>query len=268
MTCSYCYKGFVLPGEPKGSMEGQDYFTPAPNGATQRTKAIVLLTDVFGLPLPNPRILADHLAEHVDVDVWVPDFFNGKPPFDANKLEPLMPDRAGAKLSWRDVGLFVFKVLPSIPGFIASRPSVVDPRVHEAGFIKKIKAEKGYERIGAVGYCFGGSMAGRLGSTDSVNTIVIAHPSGLTPAQVRAIKVPSCWVLAEEDMSFKDKDVQAARDILKEQEEKPDHVDYEFKIWKGTAHGFAVRPNLKVPDVKAGYEGALDQTVAWFKKTL
>ena len=36
----------------------------------------------------------------------------------------------------------------------------------------------------------------------------------------------------------------------------------------GTAHGFAVRPNLEVPDVKAGYEGALDQTVAWFKKTL
>ena len=36
----------------------------------------------------------------------------------------------------------------------------------------------------------------------------------------------------------------------------------------GTAHGFAVRPNLKVPEVKAGYEGALDQTVAWFKKTL
>jgi hypothetical protein len=167
-----------------------------------------------------------------------------------------MPDRAGAKLSWRDVGLFVFKVLPSIPGFIASRPSVVDPRVHEAGvpsphalyrltraliiqFIKKIKAEKGYERIGAVGlalanaqctpqlmcsarYCFGGSMAGRLGSTDSVNTIVIAHPSGLTPAQVRAIKVgnstsnscppdgltrfspqvPSCWVLAEGNTLF------------------------------------------------------------------
>jgi hypothetical protein len=32
-------------------------------------------------------------------------------------------------------------------------------------------------------------MAGRLGSTDSVNTIVIAHPSFLTPAQIRAIKV-------------------------------------------------------------------------------
>ena len=36
----------------------------------------------------------------------------------------------------------------------------------------------------------------------------------------------------------------------------------------GTAHGFAVRPNLTVPEVKAGYEGGLEQTVAWFRKTL
>jgi len=77
MSCTYCYKGFVLPGEPKGSMVGLDYFTPAPNDAAQQSKAIILLTDVFGLPLPNPRIVADHLAEHVGVDVWVPDFFNG-----------------------------------------------------------------------------------------------------------------------------------------------------------------------------------------------
>jgi dienelactone hydrolase len=69
-------------------------------------------------------------------------------------------------------------------------------------------------------------------------------------------------------MSFKDQDVKTAQSIFKEQEEKPDHVDYEFNIWNGTAHGFAVRPNLEVPEVKAGYEGGLDQTVAWFKKTL
>ena len=88
-------------------------------------------------------------------------------------------------------------------------------------------------------------------------------------------------------MGFKDKEVKVAQSIFKEQEGKPDHVDYEFKIWNGkssllvhqgsphpirlctgTAHGFAVRPNLEVPEVKAGYEGGLDQTVAWFKKTL
>lgn len=266
MSCPDCYKGFVLPGEPQGSMVGPNYFTPARGDSSQPTKAIVLLTDIFGLPLPNPKIVADHLAEHVGVDVWVPDFFDGKPPFDVKDLEPHMPDRAGVKLKWTAIGLFVIKALLSAPKIVANRPTVVDLRVHE--FINKIKVEKGYERIGAVGYCFGGGIAGRIGSTDLVNTIVIAHPSGLKPAQIRAIKVPTSWLLAEDDMGFKSKDVKSAQSMFREREGRPDHVDYEFKIWNGTAHGFAVRPNLEVPEVKAGYEGGLDQTVAWFKKTL
>ncbi len=115
-------------------------------------------------------------------------------------------------------------------------------------------------------------MAGRLGSTDLVNTIVIAHPSNLKPDQIRAIKVnlprmfypphdliyvspqvPSSWALAEgksitvflfrcalhhslhitEDHCFKDKDVKTAEGVLKEQGEKPDHLDYEFRVYKG-----------------------------------
>lgn len=247
-------------------MVGPDYFTPARGDSTQPTKAIILLTDVFGLPMPNPKIVADHFAEQLGMDVWVPDFFEGKPPFDIKDLEPHMPDRAGVKLSWTKIGVIGFKVVVSLPKMIANRPAVVDPRVH--AFINKIKAEKGYERIGAVGYCFGGAMAGRLGSTGLVNTIVIAHPGNLKPAQIRAIRVPTSWLLAEDDMGFKEKDVKTAQAIFKEQEGKPDQVDYEFKTWPGTAHGFAVRPNLELPEVKAGYEGGLDQTVAWFKKTL
>lgn len=266
MSCTYCYKGFALPGEPKGTIVGQDYFAAAPNDEKQRTKAIVLLTDIFGLPLPNPRIMADQLAEQVGVDVWVPDYFNGKPPADVNSLEPLMPDRAGVKMGWFGILKFFFKIIPYIPRLIASRPSVVDARVHE--FIKKIKSEKGYERVGVVGYCFGGAMTGRLGSTDLVDTIVMAHPSRLCQTQIRAIRVPSSWALAEDDCHFKDKDIQTTRAILERQEEKVDHVDHEVTVYKGTAQGFAMRPNLKVPEVKAGYEGALDQTVAWFKKTL
>ena len=99
-------------------MVGPDYFIPAPSDATERPRAIVLLTDIFGLRLPNPRIIANHFTEHVGVDVWVPDYFNGafsliswyaflvvteprrtlpsgKLPMDANELEPLIPDRDG-----------------------------------------------------------------------------------------------------------------------------------------------------------------------------
>ena len=47
-----------------------------------------------------------------------------------------------------------------------------------------------------------------------------------------------------------------------------EHISFRSDVCVGTAHGFAMRPNMQVPEVKAGYEGALDQTVAWFKMTL
>ena len=65
-------------------------------------------------------------------------------------------------------------------------------------------------------------------------------------------QVPASWVLAEgkninfffrcalhrllhitDDQFFKDKDVKTAESIFKEQEEKPDHVDYEFRVYQG-----------------------------------
>jgi hypothetical protein len=36
-----------------------------------------------------------------------------------------------------------------------------------------------------------------------------------------------------EDHGFKEKDVKTAEGIFKEQEEKTDHVDYEFQVYKG-----------------------------------
>ena len=57
---------------------------------------------------------------------------SGKPLCDANDMEPLMPDRAGVKISWLTYGLFFVKALPYLPRFITNRPSVVDARVQEA----------------------------------------------------------------------------------------------------------------------------------------
>ena len=44
-----------------------------------------------------------------------------------------MPDRAGVKTRWLDVVKFVLKIIPNLPRLFASRSSVVDARVHEAG---------------------------------------------------------------------------------------------------------------------------------------
>ena len=135
-----------------------------------------------------------------------------------------MPDRAGVKTSWLTMGSLIFKALPSLPRFIANRPSVVDARVQEVwapsqsaifpspmnpdfySSSKRLRPRRVMKGLAPLGecygirdskapanvlarYCFGCSMAARLGSTESLNTIVVAHPSNLTPDQMRAIKV-------------------------------------------------------------------------------
>ena len=45
-------------------------------------------------------------------------------------------------------------------------------------------------------------MAGRLGSSDLVNTIVIAHPATLKPAQIQAIKVNLLRKIPSHDFTY------------------------------------------------------------------
>jgi dienelactone hydrolase len=46
-------------------------------------------------------------------------------------------------------------------------------------------------------YCFGGAVAIRTGSMDIFDSVVIAHPGNCSIEQIKAIKVPACWVCAE-----------------------------------------------------------------------
>jgi carboxymethylenebutenolidase len=81
-SCPDCVKGVQLDGEPTGSVfkfsdTGIDaYFAPGPQ-ETASTRCVFLLTNIFGLPLKNSKILADSIAREFGCDVWVPDLFNG-----------------------------------------------------------------------------------------------------------------------------------------------------------------------------------------------
>lgn len=109
---------------------------------------------------------------------------------------------------------FAFAMLPSIPNFIANRPSIVDKRIktvrpgphntmkHEVlililQFINKIKAEKKYDNVGVVGYCFGGAAVVRLAVVDIVDAAVVCHPGGFSIDLVDRLAVPTAWVCAE-----------------------------------------------------------------------
>lgn len=124
------------------------YFSAAPEGGSS-SNAVVLLTDVFGLPLKNNKILADELAKRVGCDVWVPDLFAGahplvvapcrvdvwipgSPPVTVDELEPYLPDQPGQTLSWGAKFRLIFLILSRAVKFFGVRPSVVDSRVTEA----------------------------------------------------------------------------------------------------------------------------------------
>ncbi|KAF8817127.1 alpha/beta-hydrolase [Phlegmacium glaucopus] len=269
MACPNCVEGEFLPGEPTGSINSDfqgAYYAPRPGDETSASKrTVLLLTDAFGLPLKNCRIMADELAKRLDCDVWIPDYFAGKPLFPVDAMKA--PGPAGVKVSFWDWLRLLSIIIPRLPNLLlTNRSSVTDRRLHS--FINLLKETKKYEKIGAVGYCFGGSSCVRLGGANLVNSIVICHPGRFTIDQVKAINIPTAWICAEEDMFFPDSLRLASEAVFAERKDKENYVDYELKVYNGTTHGFAARANLQVPELKKAHEDAFDQTVEWFKKTL
>ncbi|EJD35047.1 dienelactone hydrolase endo-1,3,1,4-beta-D-glucanase [Auricularia subglabra TFB-10046 SS5] len=260
MICEDCTKGFELDGEPTGALQGVEYgnaylASPA-DGATRSKNAVVLFTDIFGLALNNPKVLADQFAKALRVDVWVPDLFAGKPPVRVDELAPHTSPVPGAakKTLWQQLKWYSFMVRKG-PKLKQFRPEIVDPIVKQ--FLLKIKEQHGYERIGVVGYCFGGSLSLRLSSTDLIHGAVIAHPGGAPLDLVNAIKIPTVWLCAEEDTYFSSDARDAAERAMASRENPP----HELIVYPGTTHGFAARPALQYPRVKEAFEKAFAKTV-------
>ncbi|KAF8991051.1 dienelactone hydrolase endo-1,3,1,4-beta-D-glucanase [Cyathus striatus] len=265
MSCPDCFKGALLPGEPKGTINKDgSYLAAYPEGNLDRT--VVLLTDIFGLPVKNCKLMADEFSQSLGCDVWVPDMFAGIPPVSLSQVT--LPDQPGTKKTFWDRVKFIFTMLKCLPWFWRSRPAVAQQRVDD--FITKIKAEQGYKKVGAVGYCYGGTIAFRLAANRPkvLDAMVIAHPGPISLDYLKAISVPSSWACAEEDDSFPKEKRLKVEAILEQRKDSKDPVPYEFKDYNGTVHGFATRPNLTIPEVKAGYEGAFNQAVEWFKRYL
>ncbi|KZV80685.1 dienelactone hydrolase endo-1,3,1,4-beta-D-glucanase [Exidia glandulosa HHB12029] len=262
MVCENCIKGFELTGTPEGSIQPDgSYFHPRPaDSDAPTTSAVIFFTDVFGLKLNNPKVLADKMAKEIGVDVWVPDLFHGKPPFKVEDLEPYLGPVPGHKrTTWEFISM-VYTLLPKMPGLYSVRPKVTDKFVTE--YIQKLKKERGYTTIGVTGYCFGGGITLRFASGDLVDGAVIAHPSGVEAPLVKAIKRPTLWLCAEEDHALSDAVRKEAEQILASMKSSGGPW-YEFVDYEGTTHGFAARPALEYPKVKDAFEDSLTRTVTF-----
>ncbi|KAH7402145.1 dienelactone hydrolase [Phaeosphaeria sp. MPI-PUGE-AT-0046c] len=211
------------------------YISPPPSNTTSPTKALLYLTDIFGVPLAENRLLADSLASN-DYLVVMPDLFAG----DAIPLGSL---EAGLNLT----------------GWLAKHgPAEIDRIIGET--VEYMRGELGVQRIGGLGYCFGGKYVPRwLQGGERVDLGFIAHPSNLMEAEIEGVKEGLSIASGTLDDSFNATAKVRAEAILNKNK-----VTFQSNLYFGAPHGFAVRANISDPLQAYAKQASFVQAVSWF----
>jgi dienelactone hydrolase len=135
-----------------------------PPGRNTSAKALLYVTDIFGVPLLQNKLLADSLAAN-DYLVVMPDLFKG----DAISVEE------------QEAGLNLTDWIGQHP------PAEIDSIINTT--IEYMRSEFDVEKIGGLGYCFGGKYVPRfLTASGGIDVGFIAHPSSLTEQEIGGIK--------------------------------------------------------------------------------
>ncbi|OBZ68228.1 hypothetical protein A0H81_11842 [Grifola frondosa] len=152
-----CFSGVCHEGDPQGKIEqigGIECYVAIPTGEYPRDKVVLFLTDVFGIPLINNRLLVDDFARNGYRTV-MPDLFEGDP-MPSSELERAKVDRQ----AW------LGKHGPD------SWKAIVD------NVVAALK-ESGVTWIATTGYCYGAPPAFYLAFKNESHATAIAHPSRL-----------------------------------------------------------------------------------------
>ncbi|KAI0731408.1 alpha/beta-hydrolase [Earliella scabrosa] len=244
--CDKCFTGVRHEGEPEGKIEqigGVECYVGTPTGDYPKDKVVLFLSDVFGIPLVNNKLLVDDFARN-GYRTIMPDLFQGDAlPEDAMSRTDF--DRA----SW--IG--------------RHGPESWKPAVDAV--VSALQAE-GVTWIGTTGYCFGAPPAWYLAFKGASKVTVVSHPSRLRiPEDLQEYyekaKAPLLINSCETDSQFPPEAQKVADEILGDGKFAP---GYERTYWDGCTHGFAVRGDMSDPKVKAGKEGAFEATVKFYNK--
>ncbi|BGP34208.1 hypothetical protein JCM10296v2_006023 [Rhodotorula toruloides] len=273
--CEQCFAGYKLDGEPKGTMGelgGLGYYLAA-GKAEEKDRAIVLGTDIFGLGLANCKILADWFADKTGFPVFVPDYFEGdyidtstiKPQLTA--LDEPMKNKSFLQRTWTLISLVSAMLVKVGPRYLyRHRMSRCVPLAEK--FCRDLREQKGFKRLGCIGYCWGGALAVLLAGEDSpLDTAICFHPGNLTVKNFEDIRRPFMLVCSEEDMSFNSIKPAALTALasLSATHNIPTKV---YDDNPGTVHGFGCRPRLSDPRTREAFERGLERSREWFVEHL
>lgn len=139
----------------------------------------------------------------------------------------------------------------------------VDPITASA--IKYLQ-NKGFTRIGGVGYCFGAKYVVRFmsktlpggGAGPAIHVGYSAHPSFVDEEELAAIQGPYSVSAAETDSIFPTEKRWKSEEILIKTGQ-----DWQINLLSGVEHGYAVRADLSDKRQKWSKEVAFQQAVDW-----
>lgn len=238
-----------------------------------------MYSDIFGIPLPNNRLIADAYAKSGNYLVYLPDFFKGDP-VPLKVADVLIPTDASKQSMFSKYG----GMLASAPTFVMwmTRHKEAPTNKTCMDFLEALRRDTPKEtKIGMVGFCWGGRYALRAAREENmieidgvkkplVDAVVALHPSNLVfPEDVAKPVVPVSigWGLQDEGVNIEQK---GKVETIHEQERKDGRKmpELENQVYEPGRHGFAVRGNPDDPKERKALEDSLTQVVDWFGKFL
>ena len=248
--CKHCVDVNEIPGKPAGS-ESQVAGVNSYIAKGNKNGTIVVASDIFGLAIDNPMIIADRYAKETGYTVIVPDLFNGEPISPNDFKLPKHkddPQPEGADKNFDVFGAWLEK---------GNKPDSTYPKLK-----KVIDAQEG--PVAVIGYCYGGKLASLAGQDGKVKGIVINHPAMLEKGEAKNVKVPTLINASEVDPIFTDDVKEDWFNTLK----SDGKLDAASTTYKNAVHGHAIRPDLNKPDIKQAYEQSFENSAKFFQKVL
>ncbi|KAK9449791.1 dienelactone hydrolase [Limtongia smithiae] len=231
-----CMEGYEHAGTATGttvSYKGIDIYVAEPTTPTD--KCIIYITDIFGFPFGNHKILSDNFAKFGFLTVIPNLFYDDAVPY---------PRPDGFDL----------------PAWVKKHGiDATEPLINKAFDYVKEKYPA-VTKFFAVGYCFGGKYVVRY-LDGRLNAGFIAHPSFVMADELKAMKGPLSIAAAETDSIFPEEKRHESEVILKEMK-----ATYQINLYSSVDHGFAVRGDLGDEVGAWTHEAAFYQAVNWFNR--